>query len=179
MASTNSLLTAHIVVQFSDESDSVSVVAEVDDREDGYNAGKTTFYHGDTPFILLFIPAGYEVENVFCSAGAVSFTADTYKEIENYLAFANEDSVSVSYPISSNWAYAWLGTSLGVVSVANQFTAKLPSRGFDSVLKKPIPEYRVGIARATYRSDCKVYKLYNVPPLVSQVMIFFVVRKSP
>ncbi len=179
MASTNSLLTAHIVVQFADDTANVSVVAEVDDREDGYNAGKTSFYHGDTPYILLFIPTGYVVDQVLTSAGAVTYIDESEKFIENYLAFANEDSVSVSYPISSEWTYSWLGSSLGVISPADQFTAKLPSRGFDTVTKKPVPEYRVGVAYATYKSACKVYKLYNVPPTVSQVMIFFVVKKSP
>lgn len=178
MASNNSLLTAHIVVQFADDSSNVSVVAEVDDREDGYNAGKTSFYHGDTPYLLLFIPTGYVVDQVLVSAGAISFEADSVKAIESYLAFANEDSVSVSYPITSNWAYTWLGASLGIVSPADQFTAKLPSRGFDATTKKPVPEYRVGVAYATYSSACKVYKLYNVPPSVSQVMIFFVVKKA-
>ena len=178
MASNNSLLTAHIVVQFADDSANVSVVAEVDDREDGFNAGKTTFYHGDTPHVLLFIPAGYVVDQVLTSAGAVVFVTDSTKFVENYLAFANEDAVSVSYPISASFAYSWLGSSLGVISVADQFTAKLPARGFNTVTKKPIPEYRVGVAYATYNSACKVYKLYNVPPSVSQVMIFFVVKKA-
>ncbi len=177
MATTNSLLTAHIVVQFADAESNVSVVAEVDDREDGFNVGKTSFYSGDTPHLLLFVPAGYEVLSVMTSAGAVSFVTDTFKDIDTFLAFANEDSVSMSYPISGAWAYTWLGASLGVLTASDQFTAKLPARGFDAGTKKPIPEYRVGVAQATYTSDCKVYKLFNVPPLVSQVMVFFVVKK--
>jgi hypothetical protein len=179
MASTNSLLTAHIVVQFADTSANVSIVAEVDDREDGYNAGKTSFYHGDTPHLLLFLPSGYEVDQVIPSAGTVSFIADDVKEVEGYLSFPNEDTASVSYPITSDWTYAWLGTSLGAISVADQFTASLPPRGFDTVNKKPIPEYRVGIASSYYKSACKVYKLSSVPPTVTQVMVFFVVKKSP
>lgn len=177
MASNNNLLTAHIVVQFADADANVNVVAEIDDRENGYNLGKTSFYFGDTPHILLFIPTGYYVDQVLTSAGAVAFVADDNKTIENYLAYPNEDSASVSYPISSGWAYTWLGTALGVISNPDQFTAKLPARPFDPVSKKPIPEYRVGVASVTYVSDCKVYKLYNVPAGIAQVMVYFVVKK--
>lgn len=179
MASNNSLLTAHIVVQFAEADANVSIVAEIDDRELGYNLGKTTFYHGDTPYMLLFIPNGYVVDKVLTSAGAVSFVADDSKAIESYLAFANEDQVSLSYPVSSGFTYSWLGTNLGVISNPDQFTAKLPARGFDTTTKRAIPEYRVGVSYATYTSNCKVYKLSGVPGSVSQVMVFFVVKKVP
>lgn len=176
---TNSLLTAHLVVQFSDASTNVSVVAEVDDREGGFNLGKTTFYPGDTPYILLFIPEGYEVDQVICSAGNVSYVVDSTKDIETYLAFPNEDSQSLTYPVSSLFTYAWLGTNCGMITNPDQFTAKLPARGFDTATKKAVPEYRVGVAYAAYVSDCRVYKLYNVPANVSQVIVYFVVKKSP
>lgn len=176
---TNNLLTAHIVVQFSDADSNVSVVAEVDDREDGFNAGKTTFYPGDNPHILLFIPTGYEVAEVLCSAGAVQYVIDSTKDIESYVAYPNEDSQSLSYPVSRNFTYSWLGNNCGPVTNPDQFTAKLPARGFDPVSKKPIPEYRLGVAYVTYVSNCKVYKLYNVPAGCSQVIVFFVVKKSP
>lgn len=177
MASNNNLLTAHLVVQFADADANVNVVAEIDDREDGYNLGKTTFYFGDTPHILLFIPTGYYVDQVITSAGAVAFVADNTKSIETYLAFPNEDTASLSYPVSSGWSYSWLGSALGVLSNPDQFTAKLPARAFDPVTKKPIPEYRVGVAKASYVSDCKVYKLYSVPAGIAQVMVYFVVKK--
>jgi len=176
---TNTVLTAHLVVQFSDAEANASVVAEIDDREDGYNGGRTTFYIGDTVHMLLFIPSGYTVDQVLTSAGAVAYVAEDYKEIETYLTYANEDSASLSYPISSLFTYSWLGTVAGAVSNPDQFTAKLPVRPFDSVTKKVVPEYRIGIAKVTYRSNCKVYKLYSVPTNCLQVMVFFVVKKMP
>ncbi len=175
---TNSLLTAHLVVQFSDASTNVSIVAEADDRDDGYNAGRTTFYAGASVYLLLFIPNGYVVDRVLTSAGTVSYVADSTKAIEAYVPYANEDSASLSYPVSSTFRYTWLGTSLGAISNPDQFTAKLPARGFDTVTKKAIPEYRVGVAYVTYVSNCKVYKLYGVPANCTQVMVFFVVKKS-
>ena len=174
----NSLLTAHLVVQFSDATDNASVVAEVDDREDGYNFGRTTFYAGDNVFLLLFIPEGYKVDKVLTSAGTISYVEDNTKAIDTYVPYANEDSASLSYPVGSAFTYAWLGASLGVLSNPDQFTAKLPARGYDTVTKKAIPEYRVGVARVWYLSNCKVYKLYGVPSNCLQVMVFFVVKKS-
>lgn len=177
MASNNNLLTAHIVVQFAEADANVSVVAEIDDRENGYNLGKTTFYFGDTPHILLFIPDGYYVDQVLTSAGAVAFVADDSKTIETYLAYPNEDSASLSYPVDSALSYTWLGQNHGVISTPDQFTAKLPTRAIDPSTKKPIPEYRIGVASASYVSECKVYKLYNVPAGIAQVMVYFVVKK--
>lgn len=178
MASNNNLLTAHIVVQFAEADANVNVVAEIDDRENGYNLGKTTFYFGDTPHILLFIPNGYYVDQVLTSAGAIAFVADDNKEIETYLAYPNEDQASLSYPMSSGWGYSWLGNNLGIISNPDQFTAKLAARPFDPVTKKPIPEYRIGVAYASYVSACKVYKLYSVPAGISQVMVYFIVKKT-
>lgn len=175
---TNSLLTAHLVVQFSDAESNASVVAEVDDREGGYNAGKTTFYPGDSVYILLFIPNGYVVDQVLTSAGTVALVDTGYKFIESYVPYANEDSSSLSYPVSSNFTYAWLGNNLGAITNPDQFTAKLPARGFDTATKKPIPEYRVGVAYVTYRSNYKVYRLQSVPALCLQVMVYFIVKKA-
>ena len=175
----NSLLTAHLVVQFSDAADSVSVVAEIDDRDDGYNLGRTTFYAGDSVYLLLFIPEGYVVDTVLSSAGAVAYVEDSTKTIETYVPYANEDTASLTYPVGSGFNYAWLGSSLGVISTPDQFTAKLPARGYDTATKKPVPEYRIGVAYVSYLSACKVYKLYSVPSGCTQVMVFFVVKKVP
>jgi hypothetical protein len=71
------MLTTHIVVQFADSSDTVNAQVEVDDREFGFNGGKTTFYPGDSPALLLFMPSGYIVDSVYTSAGTVSSLANT------------------------------------------------------------------------------------------------------
>lgn len=172
------ILTTHIVVQFADGSDSVSAQVEVDDREYGFNGGKTTFYPGDSPALLLFMPTGYVVDAIYTSAGAVSLIGDTVKQIEQDFVFANEDTASLTYPMSANFAYSWMGNNIGALGVSNEYEVKLPARPVDPLTHLPIPPYRVGIARATYDSNAKAYRLSAVPINVPQVIVYFVLRKA-
>lgn len=178
MPATSNTITAHLVVQFAEEDNNVSAQVEIDDREYGFNGGKTTFYPGDSPAMLLFVPTGYVVDSIYTSAGAVSFIADTVKQIEQDFVFANEDTASLSYPMSANFAYTWLGNGIGALGVLNEFTVKLPTRPVDSTTHLPVPQYRVGIARATYDSNAKAYRLSSVPISVSQVIVYFVLKKA-
>jgi len=171
-------ITAHLVVQFADEADNVNAVLEIDDRDSGYNAGKTTFYPGDQPAMLLFIPTGYVVDTIVTSAGIVSLIGDTVKEIEDNFVFANEDTASLSYPYSSDFSYYWLGTSAGSLSVNGQFELKLPARPIDPVSSLPVPPYRVGVAHVNYYANAKAYRLSAVPTTVNQVIVYFVLRKT-
>lgn len=172
------ILTTHIVVQFADSSDTANAQVEVDDREFGYNGGKTTFYPGDSPALLLFMPTGYVVDSIYTSAGSVSLIGDTTKTIEQDFVFANEDTASLTYPMSANFAYAWMGTGIGALGVSNEYELKLPARPLDVVTHLPIPPYRVGIARASYESNAKAYRLSSVPISVAQVIVYFVLRKA-
>lgn len=170
------MLTTHIVVQFADSSDTVNAQVEVDDREFGFNGGKTTFYPGDSPALLLFMPSGYIVDSVYTSAGTVSLLGDTTKVIEGDYVFANEDTASLSYPYTANLVYSWMGTGLGALGVS-EYELRLPARPVDPVTHLHVPPYRVGIARATYESNAKAYRLSAVPLNVSQVIVYFVLRK--
>lgn len=170
------LITAHLVVQFSDAADNLNAVLEIDDRDNGYNAGKTTFYPGDQPAMLLFMPTGYVVDTIVTSAGNVTLIGDTTKLIESDYVFANEDTSSLTYPHSSGFSYYWMGVDAGALSVSNQFEVKLPTRPIDPVSNLPVPPYRVGVARATYTSDAKAYRLSAVPTNVTQVIVYFVLR---
>jgi hypothetical protein len=171
-----SLLTTHIVVQFADSSDTVNAQVEIDDREFGFNGGKTTFYPGDSPALLLFMPSGYIVDSVYSSAGTVSLIGDTTKVVEGDYVFANEDTASLSYPYAANLVYSWMGTNLGALGVS-EYELRLPARPVDPVTHLPVPPYRVGISHATYDSNAKAYRLSAVPLSVSQVVVYFVLRK--
>lgn len=170
-------LTAHLVVQFADPNLTANVVLEIDDREAGYNNGKTTFYPGDQPVMLLFLPDGYAVDTIVTSAGAIDYVAEDTKEVEGYYPFANEDTASLTYPYGSGWTYAWLGTNAGALALNGQYEIKLPSRPIDPVTRALVPPYRVGVAYGTYTSNCKVYRLHSVPLGVSQVVAYFIVKK--
>jgi hypothetical protein len=69
-----------------------------------------------------------------------------------------------------------MGTGLGALGVS-EYELRLPARPVDPVTHLPVPPYRVGIARATYESNAKAYRLSAVPLNVSQVIVYFVLRK--
>jgi hypothetical protein len=172
-------ITAHVVVEFA-ESDQVSAFVELDDRDNGLNAGKTQFLPGDTAYLLLFKPTGYSVSFSRPSSGTLVKHGDSIKSIGGEIVqFPNTDGSTVRYPISGSFTYEWLGDNLGVLSPASEFSVSLPPRTIDPGTQLPVPQYRVGIAEMGYDSECEVWKLYGVPSEVSQVLCFFVVRKDP
>ncbi len=174
----NTLLTAHIVVDFEGGSASdIGLVVEVDDREDGYNAGRTSFFPGQDAYLLAFVPTGYYIDATYISAGVLSLVGSDTKEVEDFVEFPNTDDASLSYPATSGFTYSWLGSNLGLVTLASQKTVTLPARTFNTVTKKFVPEYRVGVAKLNYNAACSVYKVSGVPTTVSRVLAFFVAKK--
>lgn len=173
----NRVLTAHIVVEFS-EGDGEGAFVEVDDRPDGFNGGVTSFVPGSDVHLLLFKPTGYSVTYREASSGVLNKLSDSTKFVEEIMAFPNEDGATVRYPISSNFAYQWMGNNLGAVTPNGEFSVALPARPINPATQKPLPEYRIGVARSTYLSNCEVWKLSGVSALVEQVMCFFVLKKD-
>lgn len=173
----NRVLTAHVVVEFS-EGDGEGAFVEVDDRPDGFNGGNTTFPPAAPVYLLLFKPTGYSVIYSEASSGTLTKVSDSTKLVEETLQFPNEDGATFRYPMKESFSYTWLGNSLGTISVSGEYSATLPLRPIDPGTQKPIPEYRVGIARATYRSGCEVWRLDGHSAQAEQVMCFFVVKKD-
>lgn len=178
MAASN-VITANVVVQFGDN---VSAFVEVDSRTDGFNHGKTSFAPGEDAYLLLFMPAGYEVKYVEPTAGLLAKVADDVKDVSDIIQFANVDSNTTQYPIStiatgSNVPASWLGNDLGDITKRSDHLLVLPERGRDPVSGKPVPEYRIGIATVEYGANCEVWKLSGVPVAVTQVMCYWVVGK--
>lgn len=174
----NRLLTAHIVVEFSEGDGGEGAFVEVDDRPDGFNGGNTSFSPGQPVYLLLFKPTGYSVLYREASSGSLSKVADGTKLVEETMPFPNEDGASLRYPMKQDFSYVWLGNALGTISVTGEYSVALPARPIDPGTQKPIPEYRVGIARANYRSGCEVWKLEGHASQAEQVMCFFVLKKD-
>jgi hypothetical protein len=175
MAST--VITAHIVVPFASDQD-VNIVAEIDDREDGYNAGKTTFAPGSDAYILVFLPTGWYIDSATVTAGTIGYIENDTKNVEAYLEFPNTDDASLSYPYDNTFIYTWLGTAPGILTPVTQFRVTLPPRTRDSLSGEFVPPYRIGIAEISYNSICQVWKVSGVPTDIDKVMAFFVARKS-
>lgn len=176
MAATK-VITAHIVVEFSGD-EGFTAFVEVDDREFGFNGGRTRFLPGQDAYLLLFKPTGYSVVHNASTAGSLVKTQNSVKDIDEIVSFANEDAASVRYPIDANFSTQWIGAAAGTISKNGQFGVSLPARPIDPNTQLPIPEYRIGIARLLYQANCEVWKLTSVPDSVEQVLCFFVVKKD-
>lgn len=171
------VLSAHIVVEFGD-ADASNFIVEVDDREGGYNNGKTSFFPGQAAHLLVFTPPGYVIDQALVTAGSLTLIkSNEVKAVQEYIEFPNVDDGSVNYPINNSFSYRWLSASnIGTLSVASPYKVTLPSRSVDAS-GNLVPKYRIGVAQVSYNSICAVYKVYGVPSNIEKVMAFFVARK--
>lgn len=175
---TNTTLSAHIVVEFKSEDEQTSTLSvEIDDRENGLNAGKTNFLPGQDAYLLIFKPNNYIVANSFITAGTLSFVQNSTKNVEDFIEFPNVDDISLRYPLSSGFTYSWIGDPAGTLSVTGQTKVSLPPRPVDTNTGLLIPQYRIGVAKINYVADCEVWRISAVPVDVSRVMAFFVATK--
>lgn len=173
----NTTITAHIVVEFSGGADTPNVLVEIDGREDGYNNGKTTFFPGETAYLLLYVPEGWTCVYTAVSAGAIAYVEDTEVSIEDFLTFVDDDTANLQYPLSGVAAFTWLGNNLGVVTVVSGLCS-LAARIYNSLTKVFTPTHRVGIAKVNYKSVARVYRVSSVPVSVAKVAAMFVVTKD-
>jgi hypothetical protein len=175
MATTS--ITAHVVVEFSGGDDNPNVIVEIDGRENGYNAGKTTFQPGENAYLLLYVPSGWSDVYHATTAGVLTYVENTNVSIEDYVTFIDDETASLQYPVSGTPSFTWLGNDLGVVSVAKQICS-LVARAYNSLTSVFTPEHRVGIAKANYVSVARVYRLSSVPASLSKAVCMFVVKKD-
>lgn len=154
-------VTATIVVNFSDSSASGSgglLTAELDTRQDGYNAGKSSFAPGDEPVILVRKSDNVVITSVQTSLGACAYFASGVTQEEEFLNFVNSNSANASKPITNNFVSQWYGANLGGVKIAGNQEVKL--------LAAP-PIVGVGVLGITYDSAFLAYRLTGVPSMVN------------
>ncbi len=175
MATTS--ITAHVVVEFSAGDDTPNVTVEIDGRENGYNAGKTTFQPGENAYLLLYVPPGWSAVYHASSAGALTYVEDANVDIENYVTFVDDETASLQYPVSSTPSFTWLGNDLGIISVVKQ-VCSLVARAYNTLTAEFTPAHRVGIAKTNYVSVARVYRLSSTPVSISKVVCLFVVKKD-
>lgn len=137
-----------------------ALIAEVDERETGLNAGKTSFAPGDEVFILLYQSDNVTVDAVIPSLGTISKQtglSPQIVELEESVIFANVPEANVSRPIISLISDVWLGTDLGGIIKTGDLQVSLsnPPSGL-----APNGVY-AGVNTLTYNSRATVYKLTN------------------
>lgn len=157
-------VTASLTVQFQGDAASASdgLVLEIDDREDGYNKGETSFRPGDTVYYLLYRAKDVDLDTHFVTAGGKSEVGSGSREVDEVLTFTDSNEASLQYPATSGVSLSWIGSTLesaGAHSVENQQTVRLENK-------------TVGLLRAIYSSDYTAFRLSGVPLDIDQALIY-------
>jgi hypothetical protein len=167
MATTsNSVVTASLVVNFDSGGSDGILSAEVDDRSDGLNLGNTNFAPGDRVGILMF-----KTTNVVMDPGTPVITGGTIAGagsgtlvVEEDITFAKEKEANSKYPINSVSSYIWMGTSGGTLSKKNETTFSIPAEA-------------IAIARVRYVTNWTGYYLQSPVTLSGlssfSILVFF------
>lgn len=113
------VITASQIITFDDVSDEDRgiLIVEVDSREDGLNAGKTSFQPGDSVGLLLYrSPNVRLIAGPIITAGAIAPEGTHITEHSGFLPFAGEVSSNMSHPICTP-SLEWIGEDLGPFEV--------------------------------------------------------------
>lgn len=124
--------------------------AEIDDRPEGLNAGKTSFVPGDIARFLVYKSANVAYDNPVPSAGSVSRGPAQVVEKEDDIAFADTDTASLPIPATAIVSVTWMGSSLGALALSDPQTLKASAKG-------------VAVARVRYRANADSWALQSPP----------------
>lgn len=143
------IVTASLTINFEAGKGSNQFLVEVDDREDGPNAGRTSFKPGDTAYLLLYASSNVSNVRSFTTSGSLASGGLITVYKEEIISFAKEGEVSARYPIIAGSAtYEWYGPSPSSISVSgNSFI---------------VPNDTFAIGKVKYRSQARQYSLSGV-----------------
>ena len=144
---------------------------EIDDREEGLNAGDTSFEPGDTVGFWLFKDSNVTLNTAVpvSTSGGVTGAGTGSKEIDEYITFSNSDSASLGYPPSGSVDIEWVGRCYKVEGSSVSTTTALPERT-RSQLK--MENTVAGVLRARYTASGSLWRLRQVPEDIPEVLIF-------
>lgn len=119
------IVTASLTINFDAGKGSSQFLVEVDDRETGPNAGRTSFVPGDTVYLLLYASDNVSDIRSFATSGSLSAGSTVEVEREEVISFAKEREASPRYPvIPGSYSFDWYGPSAsGITLVNNKFVA--------------------------------------------------------
>lgn len=128
MADNIQIITASQIINFDrdDDADQGILRIEVDNRNDGLNAGKTSFQPGDSVGLLLYVSPNVTIlEGPIVTAGSIAVEGGLIPvEQQGFIAFAGDYIQNMSYPIC-NPSLQWLGNDLGALRVNHCATVEL------------------------------------------------------
>ncbi len=122
---------------------------EIDSREDGLNAGKSTFYPGDKPYLLLYTGPNVALESSATSAGSLSYVGSVSWDETEQLIFTTEDTAQLTKTASYLISTKWYGNDLGTPELLeDKKTIKVTAAG-------------VAVLKVTYRVTAQAYQLQS------------------
>lgn len=140
-------VTTTLLVQFTPASGSGgSLSAQLDDRANGLNAGKSSFQPGDPAAFLIFMTDDVTLDSVVTSlpGGLTQLGSGVYSVTET-LQFANTDTASLSKPYHGGLTINWFGNDLGSLTPSGT-SVKAATSG-------------IGVCEVTYNSQYVAYQL--------------------
>lgn len=149
------VVTTSLVVDFSPKDGGGVLKAEIDNRENGYNNGETSFVAGDSPVFLVYKTSNVRLINGTpkSSLGYIhSISSNVSIEVEEYLTFANERTATPTYPIYGNFYKEWFGGSGSVSYTENSVN---------------VSNKTIGVLRVSYTTKAIAYQLSGVPTQVN------------
>ena len=118
------IVTASLTINFDAGKGSSQFLVEVDDRDNGPNAGRTSFQPGDTVYLLLYASDNVSQIRSFTTSGSLSGGGSVLVEKEEIISFAKEREASPRYPVvPGSYSFEWYGPSAPVSLVNNKFVA--------------------------------------------------------
>ena len=150
-------ITASTVVRFTDGSSAEgSVSVEIDSRENGLNAGKTSFNPGDSVGLLVYVSQGVSIKSVEVSIGSISAVGAQVVSENQYLQFAKTREASINPSVSGTVPGTWVGNNGGPVTAKD---------GKATITKEGV----VGMFYAQISATAQGYVLDGVPAEVAGV----------
>ena len=169
------VVVATLNVNFAEDSTATQGVLklEIDDREDGLNAGDTSFQPGDTVGFWLFKDSNVNLITAtpISTSGGVTSAGSASKEIDEYLTFSNTDSSSLGYPPSGSVTLEWVGRDYKIAGTTVTVTTVLPERT-RSQLAMPDKTQVAGVLRARYTTTGSLWRLRSVPTDITEALLF-------
>lgn len=166
-------VSATIVVDFrgAAEADvSASLQAEIDDRPNGYNGGRTAFYVGDRPVYLTFVHRARILRQALTYPGSVAYVGAGLMDVtDNRVEFFGTQEGSLAYPFHS-WIpsddaadrVVWEGNQGGALSIEGRSVV----HGNASI--------EAAILKIRYRAEFQAWRFEGVPESLSRVGAYIV-----
>lgn len=132
------------------------LTAELDTRDDGYNAGRSSFLFGDQPVYLIYKTSNVTFDQ-YTTAGSTQYVGNVTIEVDEVITFLREQEASISKPPSTAVTFTLIGGD-------GMDTANLTVSGTRVTYSPDDPEATppLAVVRATYNTTALAYRLIGV-----------------